>query len=49
MTRPIDALDGAGAVHVDRIVRDCLARRLPADETRIRLLVAATAAEVLDA
>lgn len=41
----VTALDGRGAVHIDRIVRDALARR---DFNPVRLLVAADYAAVLD-
>lgn len=41
----VTALDGRGAVHIDRIVRDSIARR---DFNPIRLLVAADYATVID-
>lgn len=43
------ALDNPGTCHVDRIARDCATRRLPREQTALRLLVASDLAEVLDA
>lgn len=37
-----------GDRHINRIARDCLARRLPAEETALRLMVASDLAAVLD-
>lgn len=45
---PVCALDGPGAVHIDRIVREVIASRDNTDTAAIRLLVAAIAADVLD-
>ena len=42
------ALDGPGAVHVERIVRECIAARTPAPTTAPRLHAAAYLADVLD-
>lgn len=42
------ALDGPGAVRIDRIVRDCIAARTPAPTTANRLHAAAYLADVLD-
>jgi hypothetical protein len=41
-------LSSRGALHIDRIMRDCADRRLDVETTRIRLMVAADAAVVLD-
>lgn len=38
-----------GDRHVNRIVQDCLDRRLDADTTKVRLIAAEAVAEVLDA
>lgn len=42
------ALDGPGAVHIERIVRECIAARTPAHTATIRLLAATDLAGVLD-
>ena len=42
------ALDGPGAVHIERIVRECIAARTPAPTTATRLLAATDLADVLD-
>lgn len=41
-------LDGRGAVHIDRIVNECINDRLDVKTIGIRLYVAALLAEVLD-
>ena len=44
----VTALDGPGACHVDRIVRECIAARTPAARAHIRLIAAADFGDVLD-
>ena len=34
--------------HIDRIMRDCIARRLPVETTALRLLVASDVADVIE-
>ena len=41
-------LDGRGAVHIDRIVNECITNRLDIRTIGTRLYVAALLAEVLD-
>lgn len=41
-------LDGRGAVHIDRIVNECITNRLDVRTVGIRLYVAALIAEVMD-
>lgn len=42
------AFDTTGDRHIERIMRDCAARRLPVDVTARRLMVASDIAQVLD-
>lgn len=41
-------LDGRGAVHIDRIVNECITNRLDIRTAEVRLYAAASLAEVLD-
>lgn len=43
------ALDGRGAVHIDRIIKECIADRLPRKAAEVRIAAAEALAEVLDA
>lgn len=44
----VTALDGAAAVHIDAIVRDCLAARMTGPRLVARLIATADFAEILE-
>lgn len=46
--RRVDPLDGRGAMHIDRVVRDCIAKHETPDITALRLQAAVYLSEILD-